>query len=173
MKLWTEHTPGFSITSGEVDWSRSEYYNETTGIKEAYHRLAEWLQTRQYIWCYVIEPKRCLDGREMWPLDVPQDNFFKIVDSYVWNKVIGNDKEVGPPIRLIHTWKAEACRELVNVNDYLTAKTLEYHSQGEPPEGWRDVLFVEDINPLDERTVLLRHPVSEQFVTQWPPSFRK
>ena len=94
MRLWTYHKPDFSLTSGRVDLSRSDYFRCMPEIPGAYAELARRVGTDQIIWCYVrpdeynnIPELTCVE----WALDVPDDQVLAIIDSFVWERIIAQE----------------------------------------------------------------------------------
>lgn len=102
MRLWSWHTPDFSLIEGKVDHTKSKYYRK---YPEAYEELHRRLGTDQLIWCYLRRedhtetPITCETERE-WELEVPEDeDHVLFTDDLVWNKILG--EHFGFPPRLL------------------------------------------------------------------------
>ncbi len=163
MQLWTFQEPGFSLTSGQVDHARSEYYKTVSGVPNAYAQLAKRLGTDQIIWCYVRrEEYHDLPHltREEWALDVPEYDILAIVDTFIWNRILGIETY---PESLRHKWLEDAPLEEAARNAYIKQKIKDYHAQPEPDAGWWSRLFITDTT-AEGATVLLKHPIPESWV---------
>jgi len=164
MKLWTFHTPDFSLTSGSIDLDRSFDVSYVTGLREAYEELARHLGLERYeiLWCHNREDFNRAGYRDRveYKLDVPDDQFLCIVDSYIWNKIIGLDAY---PTPLYFKWREEAAPNAIG--DYIEKKLAEYHSQPPPPGGWWSRLVIEDLD-AEGACVLLRHPIPEAWIVE-------
>src|SRR4051794_12754422 len=109
MKLRTFQTPDFSLTSGSIDLSRSYDVSYVTGLRECYEELARHLGLGRYeiIWCHVRDDfiRAGYVDRVEYILEVPDDQILRIVDSFIWNKIIGLDPY---PMSLYYKWRDEA-----------------------------------------------------------------
>jgi hypothetical protein len=160
MRLWTLHTPGFSLTSGRVDHTLSHYYNTVPGAPAAYAELARQVGTDQIIWCCVRPRDRILDDGDVeWILDVPDDEILCIVDSFIWNKILGLKTY---PRSLYFQWLDRAPLEEGARVTYLEGQIEEYHSQRAPDGGWWSQLYITDVTNVEEvegANALLKHPI--------------
>lgn len=163
MLLWSWQEPEFSLTSGTVDHSKSEYYQTVPGIPAAYAELAKRLETPKIVWCYVRHDEYDSSSettRVEWALDVPDELILAIVDPFVWDKIIGQ-KTLPSMIR--SRWFSEAPIQEPARSVYLEQQLNDYHSQPEPIGGWWSRLFVTDTT-IEGATVLLKHPVPDSCV---------
>jgi hypothetical protein len=163
MLLWSWQKPDFSLTSGSVDHSKSEYYKTVRGIPAAYAELAKRLDTQDIVWCYVRHDDYDSSSeatRVEWALDVPDELILAIVDTFVWDKIIGQKTF---PSMLRSRWISEAPIQEPARSAYLEQQLNDYHSQPEPIDGWWSRLFVTDTT-IEGATVLLKHPVPESCV---------
>ena len=75
MRLWTWHTPDFSLIEEKVDHTKSKYYRKyPETCKELYRQLEE----DQIIWCYLhredhSETPITRETEREWELEVPED----------------------------------------------------------------------------------------------------
>ena len=163
MQLWTWHEPDFSLTSGRLDHSRSQYYKIVDGAPDAYAELAQRLSTDQIIWCYVRRddyhdlPKLT---RVEWALDVPDTEILAITDAYIWNKILRIHTY---PRSLYFEWLEYAPTDGAARVEFIEHKIEEYHAQLPPDGGWWSQLFITDTMP-EGATVLLKHPIPEAWV---------
>ncbi len=94
-ELWSYHLKdhNFDLTSGQVDHSKSRYYNKTQGVKDAYPKLWQMLEipSGQIVWCYTDDKTFKKTGIPYleWHLKVPTQNILKYVDDIVWNRILG------------------------------------------------------------------------------------
>ena len=87
MELWSYHSPEFSLLQGRVDPTKSKFAQD---YPDAYQKLCECLGTDQIVWCCTSRddwPQKT--GYCEWALDVPNGDFFRIVDYMVWNGILG------------------------------------------------------------------------------------
>lgn len=179
MRLWTWHSPNFSLINGSVDWNKSEYYQQDAGLRAAYLELRCRLSTDQLIWCYTNREDRLAhdDGRVEWTLDVPKESIIAFVDNYVWNRLLGKTRvTVSDHIRL--KWKNEALSTYPHLpkkrHEFVEQKYVEFWSRPAPTEGWWQSLFVEParIENLKVESLgvcaLVRHPVDLTCLVQRP-----
>ena len=163
MQLWTWQEPGFSLMFGYVDHTQSKYYNTLAGAPEAYAELATRLDTDQIIWCFV-RPDDYSDmshlTRVEWTLDVPDNEILKIIDAYIWNKILGIQTY---PHTLRLQWLDDAPIEENARDAYIDQKIQDYHSQPEPDGGWWSRLFIKD-TMVEGAEVLLKHPIPQSWV---------
>ena len=168
-KLWTWHSPDFSITDGRVEHNRSKYltHPDLRGLRPAYRKLAQHLGTDQIIWCYVRpnEHFHAPSLREIeWELEVPRDQILGIIDTYVWNKIAGI--RCHPPESHRLSWEEEAI-EAYPHDDGARAKHREeletaYYAPIPEEELWK-ALFLDMID-AEGATAVIRHPVPEEYV---------
>lgn len=99
MNLFTIHKTDFDITTGVVDWDKSEMYMSFAGFARAYQWLASKLGTNQYIWTYYYTPQLLSSylyhsplkkDEVVWLIDVDTTDVLTIVDFHAWHHVIGN-----------------------------------------------------------------------------------
>jgi hypothetical protein len=91
MQLWTWQEPGFSLTSGCVDWTKSPTWNdpELPGARLAYPSLAERLGTDQLVWFRSGRADKLWCGYDAeWLADVPIDRILCGIDTESWNMLI-------------------------------------------------------------------------------------
>lgn len=163
MKLSSWQEPDFSLTSGRVDHSRSSYYRRMLAIPPAYARLATHVGTDQIIWCYARPDEyRKLPGdtRVEWLLDVPDEKILGIIDSWVWERIIGSKAY---PSALRNRWAMEAVQGEHDLLAHIRVREDEYLSQPPPEGGWWKALFISDIDTADS-IVLVEHPIAESWV---------
>ena len=93
-------------------------------------------------------------------LDVPENAFWRIVDSMVWNGILGNNR-TQPSGRLRKQMIGDAKKR--NPADYDTEYQKMVQEMLHPPgDPWAS-LFLEDIHDL-RANVLLEHPVERSWV---------
>ncbi len=162
MQLWTWHEPDFSLVEGKVNHERSEYFTTVCGVPEAYQELCKRLGTDQFIWCYTRGNEHNQlpsQTRIEWVLEVPKSEFLAIVDSFIWNRVLG--EKCWPPESLKLKWKQEAITR--GCAEHFDQQIQAYHAQAPPQGGWWALLFIDD--PTAEgANVLIRHPVPRPWV---------
>lgn len=132
-------------------------------IPPAYARLATCLGTDQIVWCYSRpdEYKKVPgDTRVEWVLDVPDEKILRIIDSWVWERIIGSNA-YSPALR--DRWTLEAVQGNHDYEAHIRAREQEYLSQPPPEGSWWKALFIQDISNGDP-TVLVEHPVAESWV---------
>jgi len=169
IRLWTWHSPEFSITDGRVELSRSTYLNDPNlpGLKSAYRGLADRLGTDQIIWCYV-RPDEHFHAPSIpeieWEIEIPVSAILTIVDSYVWNKIA--DIRCSAPGSRRFGWQTEAME--THPHDADARKVLmeqreeDYHAHIPEAELWRR-LFLKTTR-AEGATALIRHPVPEEYI---------
>jgi len=161
MRLWTFHTPDFSLTSGAIDLDHSYDVSYVPGLRERYEDLAHYLGLDRYeiIWCHVRDDiiRDAYVDRVEYILEVPDYQILRIVDSYIWNKIIGLDAY--PRSK----WQTEAPEGITS--EYFQKKVDEYHDQLPPPGGWWPQLFLTDTT-AEGACVLLRHPIPESWINR-------
>lgn len=87
MELWSYQRDGFNLISDKVDPSRSRYRKD---YSKQYARLDAKLGTDQYIWCCTSSSDWVnKNGYEEWRLEVPVEDFLKVIDSVVWDGILG------------------------------------------------------------------------------------
>ena len=95
MKLWSYQSPDFSLVDGDYCHDKSEFFKE---YPDAYKELWRRVGCREIIWCSIAKTKWRL--RCQWELEVPECRFLKIVDSMVWNGILGHENvEPGETLR--------------------------------------------------------------------------
>jgi hypothetical protein len=157
MKLWTYHSPVFSLVDGVYAPERSKYYSR---YHDAYHKLWDCVGTRQLVWCCTADGDWSQkDGYCEWELDVPETSFEKIVDYMVWNGILGNNS--GPSKRLRDRLYADAMRKAPDTSDEWVETEVQrmLHPAGDP---WA-LLFLKDANDL-RADILLKHPIQRSWV---------
>ena len=165
MDLWTLHTPGFNLTSGKVDHSKSEYYRTVPGVKEAYAELWQRLKTPggQILWCDTDNTDIAKTGTEMimWELEVLHDNIICLLDGLVWNRILGIQCRVGNT--MLRQWKREAiekCPE--NSHAYVDQCEKDFWARKPKTGSWWDELLVD--KPGECIDAIIQHPVPDSFV---------
>lgn len=177
INLWTLHTTDFSITEGQVAHSKSEYYQNTAGVKQAYPEL--WRRINipdgQIIWCYLDKTEIPKTGIEkvLWEICLPETEVIRLpeseviqfVDDMVWNRILGI--KCGPPQGLRNQWKDESLKKYPN--NIAAAKNYEkrcqddYWNQKPKSNSWWDELFVK-IGGSTSISALIRHPVRKDWI---------
>ncbi len=168
INLWTLHTPDFSLTEGRVDHCKSEYYQNTAGVKQAYPEL--WRRINipdgQIIWCYLDKTEIPKTGvkKILWELRLPESEV-KFVDDMVWNRILGI--KCGPPQGLRNQWKEESLKKYPN--NIAAAKNYEkrcqddYWNQKPKSNSWWDELFVKR-GESTSMSALIRHPTRKDWL---------
>ncbi|MFC1604924.1 hypothetical protein ACFL5F_07850 [Planctomycetota bacterium] len=166
MELWTLQTPNHDLTSGRVDHSQSEYYNTVSGIKEAYCELWQRLKILdgQIIWCYtnksdiVTTPT---DNMVLWELHIEPDDILCLIDTIVWNRILGKRCSVSKTIRT--QWISEGLKRCPDdpVAGYHKIEE-EFWNQKPLSGSWWNDLFVENLGKHID--AIIRHPVLEDNV---------
>ena len=169
MKLWTIHdTYDFKLSEGHVDHSKSDYYNNTPGVKEAYHQL--WPLIRmpdgQIIWCYTRKKDICKTGtpKIMWTLEVPEDSVITYIDDIMWNCILG----IRVCLTLSYRRPIRAKVEKEFPNDPCNQKILEKEFvkkfwENKPPaeELWEKLLLDKAV---DGFPALIKHPIPDDWI---------
>lgn len=96
MRVCTLQAPDYDIRRDKRDLRKSNYYNDPAHwrIRSAYDKLHKRLGTDQIIWCYAQRNETLSAERpqtKFWELEVPDDEIITFVDTYVWERVIGNN----------------------------------------------------------------------------------
>ena len=104
MMLWSYQRDGFSPVEDCVEPQRSEY---ATTFPDAYERLWQLVGTDQIVWC-VTDPSDwpVKSGYVEWKLDVPTNSFLRVVDTMIWNRILGQPNS--PTARLRKKLHGEA-----------------------------------------------------------------
>jgi hypothetical protein len=176
LRLWTVHSPSFSLTEGCVDHSKSEYYNNrnTPGVKDAYHELWHRLQIPegQVVWCYTNEDDIAKTGVEKvkWELYVPGPEIIRFIDDLVWNRILGIKCSVRGDIR--RQWRREALKKFPNdpeASEVYEKRCFENFWSQEPKSGnWWNELFTENVG--SGVSALIGHPIPIKWIhdsTTW------
>jgi hypothetical protein len=167
IKLWTIHSPDFSLTDGRVDHNKSEYCLNTPGVKDAYHKL--WPKLRipdgQLIWCYTYDDIKKTNKKIIkYELYVPKSEIICFIDDLVWNRILGKECEVRSDMR--HQWNKEACEKFPNnpkASKAYEKKCLENFWAQKPKSGdWWDELFVKSTG--EGISALIKHPISSEWI---------
>lgn len=169
INLWSIHTPDFSITEGRVDHSKSNYFQNTQGVKEAYKKLWKRINIPdgQIIWCYLDKTEIPITGTEktLWEICLPISKVIKYVDDIVWNRILGIKCRV--PSCLFFQWRQEGIGKFPHnptlAHDYERKCRDDYWTQKPKGNSWWDELFVEMDKGLS-MNALIRHPVQEDLI---------
>jgi hypothetical protein len=157
MRLWTYQRDNFSIIADRVDPALSRNVQK---YRQQYERLWQILETDQIIWCGTDSEWWPKAGYAAWPLEIPTTAFLRIVDSMVWNGLLG---ERGCPTKL-HDQLLDEETALTDDAEEAYAnverrKEFLWNPQVDP---W-EALFIDD--PTDFRAeVLLKCPIATQWV---------
>jgi len=170
INLWTIHSPNFSITDGRVDHSKSEYYQNTHGVKQAYPELWQRINIvdGQIIWCFPDKNDIRKTGKKLilWELYLPRSEVIQFVDDMVWNRILGIKCDIPMPLRC--QWRNESLKNIPNnqkaAKDYEHKCYQEYWMQKPKTGNWWDELFVSGIGGSISTSVLIRHPVQLAWV---------
>lgn len=158
MRLWTYHSPAFSLVEGQYDPEKSAFAKQ---YRFAYKELWDRVGCKEIIWCCTSKdswPRK--NGYREWDLDVPVGSFVEIVDSMVWNGILGNDK-TGPSGRL-RDWLMAESMGMAPGNHYEWYQQEVQRMLHPPGDPWES-LFLDD--PYDLRAdVLLQHPIDREWV---------
>ncbi len=157
----------FSLTTGNVDHSLSDYYREIDGVPAAYERLWSEIGTSQIVWCYTLANQYSTTGiaRLEWELEIPTDDVLGFVDDIVWNRVLGIQCDLPEELRI--EFKNAAIPE--HPDDPAARMAFEKELAAEfwnrqPPEGdWWASLLVE-ARADDCTSALVAHPVDDAMV---------
>jgi hypothetical protein len=152
ISVWTFQTEGFSILEGPVKPELSKYAKK---YPTAYQRLWKILGTKQFIWC--MTDRRDWGNKKgfcEWALSVPRRNVLRVIDSMVWNGIIG--EKGSPPAKMFDELERYATlNDIPDVQSYI-----EQHAErlrNPPGDPW-DCLFLDDLD--DPRAeILLRCPI--------------
>ncbi len=168
INLWTIHPPDFSIKEGRLDHSKSEYYKNTPGVKQAYPELWKRINIPdgQIIWCYTDKSDITKTGiiKKRWDLYLPVSEVIQFVDDMVWNRILGIKCDVPPSLR--NQWRDESQKKFPS--NPATAKVYEkecynnYWMKKPKTGSWWDELFVSRIGECT--SALIRHPVREDCI---------
>jgi len=165
--LWTIHSPGFDLTSGRVDHSKSEYYLTIRGVEAAYHEL--WyrldIPDGQIIWCYTSDDDIAKTGVEKikWELQMPRKEIICFLDSLVWNRILGIKCGVGKNMR--RQWIKEGIEKCPSDARAYVKRCYEEFWNRQPQTGsWWDELFVQNTGECID--AIIHHPVPGNFVRE-------
>ncbi len=171
MKLWTIHdTYDFKLSEGHVDHSKSDYYNNTPGVKEAYHQL--WPLIRmpdgQIIWCYTRKKDIPQTGtpKIMYSLKVPEYSVIKYIDDIMWNCILGIRVCLTPSYKRNIRVKANAKFPNDPRKRRIFEKELEKEFwENKPPaeELWDNLLLDKAV---DGSPALLKHPIPDDWIIE-------
>ncbi len=169
MKLWTIHdTYDFKLSEGHVDHSKSDYYNNTPGVKKAYPQL--WSLIRmldgQIIWCYTRKEDICITSKPMimYTLKVPEDSVITYIDDIMWNCILGNQVRLTPSYRRPIRAKVEKKFPNDSCNQIILEKELENKFwENKPPakELWKKLLLDKAV---DGFSALIKHPIPDDWI---------
>jgi hypothetical protein len=172
MRLWTWHTPDFSLLEGSVDHSRSVYFQTHPGVPAAYRELAKRLGTDQLVWCYTAPNQHhyiASDNKVEWELDVPDGEIVALIDAVAWSRIIGQNLAITR--ELSDRWHAEA--KALHPTDEAAQRAHEKErlrqSAVPPPGGWWSVVFVHD-RTGEGVSALVRHLVPKSWIVKSPPN---
>lgn len=169
MKLWTIHnTEDFSLCSGHVDHSKSDYYNNKRGVKEAYQKLWPLIKVPdgQIIWCYTCkEDTKTPTPKIQWSLEVPRGSIITYIDDIMWNCILGIKVKLTP--RYMRNIRAAACSRF----PYDGQKRRSYEEELEN-DFWNNVPSQQELwskllidEAIDGSPVILKHPIREEWIT--------
>ena len=167
--LWTLHTPDFSIIEGRIDHSKSKYYQDTPGVKQAYSKLWQYIKIPdgQIIWCYLdkTEIRKTSTKMVLWEICLPKSKIIKYVDDMVWNRILGIKCHV--PSSLSDQWRQKAIKKFPHnptlAHEYEKKCRDDYWAQKPKGNSWWDELFVKMDKGLS-MSALIRHPVQEDLI---------
>ncbi len=126
MMLWTWQGLDYDPMVQAINRSKSEFFNSPPfpDLPRTYEELDELLslpsETRhQYLWCYTSDswPLHPWYERCLWPLDVPQSQIISLIDSPLWEYLIGSPSV---PIALHAEWRDELRSKRLNDDEYRT-----------------------------------------------------
>jgi hypothetical protein len=168
MKLWTIHTSDFKLSEGLVDHSKSDYYNNTPGVKEAYHRLWPLIEVQdgQIVWCYTRRQDVPKTGtpKILWSLEMPKSSVIRYIDDIMWNCILGIKVCLTPTYK--RNIKAKAAT--MSPNDPRRRRIFERQLEKEfwenkPPvkELWNNLLLDKAV---DGSPALIKHPVPDDWI---------
>lgn len=170
VNLWTIHPPDFLLTVGRVDHSKSEYYRNTPGVREAYPKLWDRLNVHdgQLVWCDTHEEDIPATGIEKTKstLCVPGPSVLCLMDDLVWNRILGKTCAVRSD--MICSWRKEALKK--HPSDPKASRAYEqqcfeaYWNQQPKGSSWWDELFVN--SPGEAVSAIITHPVPCEWVVQ-------
>ena len=164
--MWTWPGRDHSLTSGKIDYARSAYYNDDglAGVKAAYRDLWALLGADQIVWCWTKRDEyriREAETCEEWEIEVPSEGILAIVDTYVWNALLGFRPL--PPASIVD----EGCRRVRETGDPAQAEAAY-------KEYWDNLMMCSrekllsrllmDDARAEGATPLLSHPVPEEWV---------
>lgn len=169
MELWTIHdTDDFKLSEGHVDHSKSDYYNNTPGVKEACHKLWPLIKVPdgQIIWCYTRKEDIPRTGtpKIMWSLAVPEDSVITYIDDIMWNCIL----EIR--VNLTQSYRRPIRAKAGNKfpNDPYKRKNLEKELENKfwenkPPaeELWEKLLLDKAV---DGSPALIKHPIPDDWI---------
>ena len=169
MKLWTIHdTYDFKLSEGHVDHSKSHYYNNTHGVKEAYRELWSLIKfpDGQIIWCYIRKGEIPITGtpKIMWTLEVPENSVIVYIDDIMWNRILGIRCRLTLSYR--RNIRAEAEKKFPNdpCKQRILEKELEkefWESKLPTEELWKKLLLDKAV---DGSPALIKHPIPDKWI---------
>jgi len=166
IKLWTIHSPDFSLTDGRVDHNKSKYYLDTPGVKDAYPKLWHKVQIPdgQVVWCCTYENDIVKTETEMikWDLSIPSSKVIRFIDQLVWDLILGY--KCTP--RNMHDQWFEEWKKIPNnpntLKAYLKKREEEFWEQKRKSGDLWDQLFVK--NTGEYISALIRHPIPSEWI---------
>lgn len=164
INLWTIHTPDFSITEGRVEHSKSNYYQNTQGVKEAYPKLWQRINIPdgQIIWCY-LDKTEIRKTSKKWCCGKSVYLYQKLLSMLmIW---FGIESRV--PSSLFFQWRKEGIDKFPHnptlAHDYERKCRDDYWAQKPKGNSWWDELFVKMDKGLSISALVL-HPVQEDLI---------
>lgn len=168
LQLWSYHTSDFSLLSGSVDHSKSEFFRSFKSVRDSYPILAEKVGTNQITWCYTRYGEfPVTDGRKIeWKLNVPTHAVLAFVDGFTWNRILQIEGAGGTRC-LERQWKRQSIDKFPDDrqarSQYIKCKREQFLKAPAPSGDWWNHLF--DAEYGEEGVcALLRHPVDPDWV---------
>lgn len=180
MKLYSYHRTNFDLTKGSIDPTKGDWWNcpSTPNYQMVRCELAKKIGTDQFVWCtrpdagedeqqWLSRKRRNWHPRGEWVLEIDETkDLLEIIDSHVWNILIGSytNNNIEPHLR------REAKRlgfMYDDENDYVNQRMKRYESEPTHPDGWWSQLFLDDPH-AQGIDILLRYPVDLKWIIAAP-----
>jgi hypothetical protein len=159
MRLWTYHRDGFSPVIGPVKPELSRY---ALKYPAQYAQLWRRLGTNQLIWC-VTDPSDwpIKSGHTEWELDASESSFLAVLDSLVWEGILGTGIKCWPSLERKLRSEARAnprIRTLSQEDTFIDARFNQLvHPPGDP---WDHLFMLNCVDPC----VLLPCPIPADWL---------
>ncbi|TET32022.1 MAG: hypothetical protein E3J72_20890 [Planctomycetota bacterium] len=182
LSLWTCQGKGYSIIKDNLDPALSGYNKAVPSYRDNRKKLSEEkIGTPNFIWCCIQNNKhndKCWEADKpvKWFLEVPINEVLSIVDTFIWNRIIGDheyprNKLFGKALKAINESQNKSQIDLDALKKLYQDQYEESLPKSEnemwdrliiPKNSWNDILKEEFA--WESYTVLIPHPAKESWV---------